>query len=199
MLALLIAAPLVLTAPGDLSPSASLDAELSAELNAERQRLRPWHIAFGNIAWASTTITTILGVLQFRDRFGRFDSESNTPCARGNAIIPSACEDVPLPHAISATIALSMYTAVFSIGAVMPDPAGLAESPGTYGRRLRRHKALRWVLLGMMVMQTALGAISANLNDFETRRAIAGVHLGLGLATWSTMFATGIYGSLLAY
>ncbi len=153
----------------------------------------------GNLSWVTTTVTTVLGVLLFRDRFGAFDDEADTPCARGDAIIASTCEGTPVPHAVLATLAFSTFWTNFGITYAMPDPTGMDEGDGEHARRLRRHKTLRWVLAGLFVVQTALGIVSANLNDYDTRRALSAVHMGLGAATYTTMFTQGILGSLMAY
>ena len=181
--------------------AAAAEAERNehAETLARRQRMRPWHIAFGNLAWGATTISTVLGILLYRDRFGRFDDEGDTPCARGDAIFAGSCDGLPAGHSVTVGVLWASFAASFSIGLAMPDPLAMDEGDGKLAKRLRRHKALRWVLLGMLVVQTALGAVSVNLDDFESRRALATVHMGLGSAMWATMLAMGTYGSLMAY
>lgn len=165
-----------------------------------RERLRIWHILFGNLTVFSTTLTTVLGILTYRDRYGGGE-EASTPCARGDTVLrQSFCTGTPLPHALGAGVLMLSYTAAFSLGLAMPDPLATASDRTTHGRRLRRHKALRWALLGLIVAQSLLGVVSANVPEgFDARRNTATAHLALGLATWGTMFTTGIYGTLLAY
>lgn len=165
-----------------------------------RDSLRVWHIVSGNATWFATTLTTVLGILTYRDRYGGGE-EGETPCARGDTILRQRhCTGTPLPHAIGAGLLTLSFAATFSLGLAMPDPLATADSDTGHGRRLRRHKALRWVLLGLVVAQSLLGAISANVVDgFDARRNTATAHLALGLATWGTMLATGVYGSQMAY
>lgn len=200
MSARVLAAMLVVVATSSAVAQAPAAEETETTHEVQRrERMRRWHIAFGNLAWAAANASTILGIIQYRDRYGAFDDGADTPCARGDAIVESACDGTPVPHAIAVTSLLSFFTAALSIGMAMPDPLRASEGPSRYARRLRRHKTIRWVLLGMMVVQTALGAISANLDSYSARRSMATVHLGLGVATWATMTTMGIYGSLMAY
>lgn len=201
-------------------PDAVLIAQLSSEQSAtadgsvheeendrirealeERNRLQPWHIIFGNLAWGATTITTLLGFLTYHDRYGFGGPENDTPCARGDPIMSTDfCDGTPWPHALAATALTLFYASAFTTALLMPDPLDVGEGDGAYAQQITFHRGLRWVVLGLIIGQAVLGGIAANIDsDFETRRTLAGIHLSVGVATWLTMALQGILGSMLAY
>lgn len=177
------------------------DAAIASAL-AERQRLRPWHIVFGNLTWAATNAATLLGFLHFHDRYGWDGSITGPACASGNPILGNdLCGGVPWPHVVATTALTVFYGATFTLALFMPDPLDVGEGRGDFATRITAHRALRWVTLGLMAAQIVLGAIVSNagINDFDTRRALAATHLALGTITWGTVTAMGILGSLLAW
>jgi hypothetical protein len=178
------------------------DARIAAGL-AERRRLRPWHILFGNLTWAASNVATIFGFIAFSDRYGFDGSPASTGCARSSAIFGDTCPagSLPLAHVVSITALTLLYGSVFTIGAVMPDPLGAGEGPSAHSQEINVHRALRWTSLAIMALQIVLGAISQNVefNDFGADRAMAATHLALGTVSWGVITAQGIVGSLLAY
>jgi hypothetical protein len=167
----------------------------------ERENLRPWHMIFGSLTGAATYATTILGFLQYNDRYGWSGDPNDTGCARLDALLGmDGCDGPPLAHASLAGTATVLFGAAFTIALFMPDPLQASEGSSELATLLTVHKALRWVLLGLFVGQIVLGAISANVDaDFETNRAIATSHLVLGTVTWATMTTQGVIGSMMAW
>lgn len=166
----------------------------------ERQRVIPIHRAFGVSTWVAMTLTLVYGALHLRDEYGPWRGEADTPCARGNPVLgQSFCGDnVVWPHAIAASVTTILYFSTFTLSFFLPDPYGLAEQNSSFGRRLRAHKALRWVHFSALLAQILLGAVVANTlaDDFGTRQVLANVHMGLGIVTWGTLTAAG---ALLAF
>ncbi len=170
---------------------------------AERQRLRPWHIAFGNLTWAASNLSTLFGYIHFADRFGWDGSPLHTGCAMGSPIFTDYCApgSVPVPHVVAVTALTVFYGSAFSVAAVMPDPYDVGSGTNDLATRITIHRALRWTSLAILLAQIVLGAISANvdLGDFGAERAMAATHLGLGTLSWAVITAQGVIGSLLAY
>ena len=178
------------------------DANIAAGL-AERRRLRPWHILFGNLTWAASNVATIFGFIAFSDRYGFDGNPASTGCARSSAVFGDTCPagSLPLAHVVSITALTLFYGSAFTIGAVMPDPLGVGEGPSARSTEINVHRALRWTSLAIMALQIVLGAISQNVefNDFGADRAMAATHLALGTVSWGVITAQGLVGSLLAY
>ena len=178
------------------------DARIAAGL-AERRRLRPWHILFGNLTWAASNLSTIFGFIAFSDRYGFDGNPASTGCARSSAVFGDTCPagSLPLAHLVSITALTLFYGSAFTIGAVMPDPLGVGEGPSAHSTEINVHRALRWTSLAILALQIVLGAISQNveLNDFAADRAMAATHLALGTVSWAVITAQGLVGSLLAY
>jgi hypothetical protein len=186
--------------PVDAQVEREEDARVAAQI-AERQRLRPWHIAFGNLTWAATNVSTLLGFLQFNDRYGWDGDPLSTGCATGSPVVGDFCTGTPWPHAIAVTALTVFYGATFSIALAMPDPLDVGSGSSARATELTVHRALRWVTLGLIAVQIVLGAIVSNagIDDFGTRRALAATHLAFGTATWAATTTMGVLGSLLAY
>lgn len=178
------------------------DARIAAGM-AERRRLRPWHVLFGNLTWAASNIATIFGFIQFHDRYGFDGNPASAGCAGPSPIFGDTCApgSVPVPHVVAITALTLFYGSVFTIGAVMPDPLGAGEGASAHSQEINVHRALRWTSLAIMALQIVLGAISQNVafNDFGADRAMAATHVALGTVSWGVITAQGIVGSLLAY
>lgn len=188
------------------APAADEESEedrVFAAQAAERQRLRPWHILFGNLTWAASNMSTLFGYIQFSDRFGFTGNPASAGCASGGAIFGEYCApgSVPVPHAVAVTSLTVFYGAAFSIAAVMPDPFDVGSGNNDLATRITIHRALRWTSLAILVVQIVLGAISANVDfgDFAAERAMAATHLALGTVSYAVITAQGVVGSLLAY
>jgi hypothetical protein len=169
------------------APTVGFTAEEQAAL-AERQRLAPIHRWLGVATWAAMTTTVVLGYVQYHDEYGLFADELDTPCARGTAIVPSACDGTPWPHAVAALSTAALYGATATLSLLLPRPPAGAEHPN-----LALHKALRWIHLGGIVMLPLVGAIVSNVvGDFGVRQGLATWHLFGGTATWVTLTWAGL-------
>jgi hypothetical protein len=150
------------------------------------------HRIFGVSTWVAMATTGVLGFIQYMDEYGFFASENDTPCARNEAIIQSACTGVPLPHAIAAGTTAVLYGTTFTLALLMPDPVGLEEG-SERANQLELHKLLRWITFGGVLAQAVLGATISLIGDdaFDARQALATVHLGIGAATFATLSVAG--------
>lgn len=165
----------------------------------ERQELGSIHRALGIATWASMLITNVLGAIQFHNLYGGGGGLEDTPCVQGNAVFgQEQCWGTAWPHRIAAIATTALYTTTFAFSLFMPDPDNAAEGDSAFAQNLRIHKALRWVHLVGMVAQVFLGIASASnlfgldrANDFEAQQALAGVHMGVGLATFAALTAAG--------
>jgi hypothetical protein len=187
-------------------PSVDAEAEEDAQIAAglaERARLRPWHILFGNLTWAASNVATILGFVTFSDRYGWSGNPESAGCAGPSPIFGDTCGrgTIPVAHVVAVSALTLFYGSTFTIGAVMPDPLGVGEGPSARSAEINVHRALRWSSLAIMALQILLGAISQNVefNDFGADRAMAATHLALGTLSWGVLTAQGVVGSLLAY
>ena len=190
------------TAEPSIDAEAEEDAQIAAGL-AERARLRPWHILFGNLTWAASNVATILGFVTFSDRYGWSGDPASAGCAGPSPIFGDTCArgSIPVAHVVAVSALTLLYGSTFTIGAVMPDPLGVGEGPSARSAEINVHRALRWTSLAIMALQILLGAISQNVefNDFGADRAMAATHLALGTVSWGVLTAQGVVGSLLAY
>ncbi|MCA9610920.1 MAG: hypothetical protein KC619_35240 [Myxococcales bacterium] len=180
--------------PEDISFQRPTPTEARAETDVSdalrtRQTIADVHRGFGIATWIAMTGTLVMGFIHLSDEYGFFAAQPDTPCARGNAVFQDFCTGPAIPHAIAGFTTLALYGTTFGLSFAMPDPLGVGDAEGAFSDRLRVHKVLRWVHLAGMVLQTAIGiAISfMDTNDYDTRRALAGVHLGTGLVTWGAL------------
>jgi len=152
-----------------------------------RQQVARVHRWLGLATWAAVTATVVLGYVQYRDEYGFFADEGETPCARGDAIVPSACDGTPWPHAALALTAGLLYAATATASVLMPEAPEDARHP-----RLGLHEALRWIHMGGMIALPILGAITSNLvDDFGVRQGLATWHMIGGTLTWAALTAAG--------
>ena len=179
---------------------ASAAEPTTAELMQQRGRIAPVHKWMGIATWISMTATVVLGGIQWHNLYGFFDDRDSNPCVEGDAIFGQGqCTGQPVAHLTSAVITTALYATTFGLSLRMPDPLNLDEGSGTYAKKLRRHKALRWVHFAGMIAQWGLGLIVANgsrlgldrTNDYNALRALSTVHMALGLATWGALTAAG--------
>ena len=181
----------------DPTPAPRQPNAMAAQL-AQRAQIRDVHRAFGIATWISLAGTLVLGGIQLHDDYGPFaDSAVNTPCTAGGAVFTDYCFDaVPVPHLVSAAVSSALYYTTFTLSFFMPDPLGIADSPGWAGDRLRIHKTLRWLHFAGMVITSIFGAVTANLSptdaDFGTRQALAITHFALGTTTFALLSAAAI-------
>lgn len=201
-------APVPLVEPGEepaapqaQAPSAE-EVALSASINGgvrEREDVRVVHRAFGVATWLSMAVSLIVGGLHFHDEYG-FGGPADTPCARFQPIqSQDFCgQNIAVPMLTSGLITSALYYTTFTLSFMMPDPLGVADSPGWAGERLRIHKALRWAHFAGMLATTIFGFIAGAMPQgpdgvpFDVRRAMAGVHLGLGTATYALLTAAAV-------
>jgi hypothetical protein len=181
-------------APGSLSPS-----ELAEQMK-RRDRMGRIHRAFGIATWASMTVAVALGAIQAYNLYGFFMSQGDTPCVEGRAVFgQGACLGTPVPHLVSGLTTAALYYTTFALSYGMPDPMRLSEGDSRSARRLRTHKRLRWVHFAGMAAQMVLGIVIANdrafgldrANHYDALRALSGVHLLAGLATYGTLTWSG--------
>ncbi len=167
---------------------------------ARRRRLGRIHRGFGIATWVGMTAATVFGIIQYRNLYGGFDNLANTPCTRGDATFgQGACSGLPAPHLATVVLTSALYYTTFGLSYAMPDPLHVDQGDGSYARRLRTHKRLRWVHFAGMAAQILLGMITANseafglsrAEDFRTLQALGTVHLAIGLATWGTLTYAG--------
>jgi len=166
----------------------------------ERAQLAKIHRAFGIATWAAMGVTLVLGSVQYHNLYGSFAGQSSNPCVEGRAIFgQDQCFGDPWPHLAGALVTAALYTTTFSLSMLMPDPDNAAEGDTDFAKRLRLHKALRWVHLAGMVAQFALGVVIANgdafgldrANDYTALQALSTVHLTLGTITWGALTWSG--------
>jgi len=175
---------------------ATSDDDAYAEDLRRREAIVAWHRPLGIATWASMTLTLVLGDIQYYNLYGFFAGEGDNPCVRGDAIFGrSQCTGTPWPHLISAGVTGALYLSTLTLAALMPDPDDAAEGDSAYARNVRMHRLLRWVHLGGMLAQMALGVLTANAgwigldraNDYGTLQALATVHMGIGLVTYGAL------------
>lgn len=161
-----------------------------------RNSMADLHRPLGIATWTAMTAAVVLGTIQYYNLYGFFSKLEDTPCVQGEAIFgDSQCFGTPWPHAVAAGVTTLLYSATFTLGALMPDPDNLSEGPGEFASTLRLHKFLRWVHFGGMVLQAVLGIVIANPStfglareaDFDTLQALSTVHLASGLVTYGAL------------
>jgi hypothetical protein len=95
---------------------------------------------------------------------------------------------------VAAYATTALYASTFTLSLLMPDPDDLSSGKGEFASTLRLHKTLRWVHLGGMVLQIALGVLVASTlgpldraNDYGTLKTLATVHMVSGFVTWGAL------------
>lgn len=175
--------------------SAANDEEYVLSLK-ERARFAKIHRWFGIASFVSMGLTVILGTIQYYNLYGFFAGQDSNPCVSGDAVFGQGqCTGYPWPHALASALTGGLYFTTFSLSLLMPDPDHADEGDSEFAQNLRLHKLLRWVHLGGMVAQIALGVLIANgtalgldrANDYGALQALATVYWGVGLLTWGTM------------
>jgi hypothetical protein len=188
------AAPPAAATAAPESGDGSSFAQIAAE-GARRQRLRNLHRAFGITTWVAMTAALTLGALQFADDYGA-GSIGDTRCARGDPILGSTNCDVPYAHIIAISLTTAAYFTTFGLSFAMHDRNAPRTTIQTdHSRRLRMHRALRWVHFAGMVGQIVGGLIFANLDamgvskdqNYDTLRGLNIYHLVVGGVTWAAL------------
>jgi cytochrome b561 len=201
--------PAMLEAPAmAVEPAALLAVEVATELQEpttadlvrQRNKIKRIHKGFGIATWAMTTITLASGFVQYYNQYGWFQSQATNPCVQGTAWPrQNQCSGTPTAHLTLSVTTSALFFTTFGLSFAMPDPLGVSEGDGQFARRLRAHKALRWVTFAGFLGQIALGVVAANgewfgldrANNYNTLRAIATAHLSLGFVTWGALTAQG--------
>lgn len=182
---------------------ASKKAEMRAFANQMKKRksLAKIHKPLGIATWAAMGITVALGTIQYYNLYGFFSPLEDTPCVKGNAIFGQGqCSGTPLLHLSTAVATGALYTGTLALSLLMPDPADASTGKGDYAKKLRMHKLLKWIHLGGMIAQFALGVVIANsatfgldrANNYGTLQALSTVHMGIGFATFGAMTWAGL-------
>lgn len=199
----LLEAPPLAIDPGALMAvevSTELDEPTTADLVRKRNKLKRVHKILGLTTWALTTVTLASGMVQYYNQYGWFQSQSTNPCVQGTAWPNQRqCSGVPSGHLAFSVATSAFFFTTWGLAFAMPDPLGVSEGDSQFARRLRAHKALRWVTFAGFLAQIALGVVAANgewfgldrANNYNTLRAIATAHLSLGFATWGALTAQG--------
>lgn len=171
-----------------------------AEQMERRSRIAGIHRALGLTTFAMTTLTVASGVVQYRNLYGGGNDSAATPCGRGDAWpSQSQCSGHPIGHLTLGMLTGALYFTTFGLSYAMPDPYHASEGHSAFARRLRAHKALRWVHFSGMIAQLLLGVFIANAqvfgldraNDYHTLRALATTHLAIGGLTWASLGTAG--------
>jgi hypothetical protein len=176
------------------SGSASMDDEerVYQEESSRRVALAKQHRLLGMATWVAMTLTVALGTIQYYNLYGFGADIGSNPCVEGKAIFgQEQCTGTPWPHLVGAGITTALYTTTFTLALMMPDPDDLANAKGEFASTVRLHKTLRWVHLGGMVAQIALGIVIANTgdraNDYGTLQALSTAHLAAGVITYGAL------------
>ncbi len=172
----------------------------TADLVRQRNRIKKVHKNFGIATWSAMTVAVAAGFIQFYNQYGWWQSQSTNPCVTGDAIFGQRqCSGTPTFHLTFGVITAALYFTTFGLSFAMPDPLGVSEGDSKFARKLRAHKALRWVTFAGMLAQIGLGLVVANpewfaldrANNYNTLRALSTAHLSVGLATWGALTAQG--------
>jgi hypothetical protein len=197
--------PALTAAPGPASPASPEEAAEEQSQAAEgdfagklkrRAEIAKIHKPMGIATWSAMTITMVLGGIQYHNLYGFGDGRDSNPCVTGDAIFgQNQCHGTPWLHLSAGLVTTALYGTTAALSFLMPDPGGLDQGDSEFAKTLRTHKLLRWVHLGGMVAQLALGLVIANgqafgldrANDYKTLRALSTVHLGTGLITYGAL------------
>lgn len=180
----------------DVSAELEPPEPTTADLVRKRNKIKKIHKNFGIATWSAMTLTVISGFIQFYNKYGWWDSQSNNPCVTGNAVFGQRqCSGTPTLHLTLGVVTGALYFTTFGLSYAMPDPLNVSEGNSDFARKLRTHKALRWVTFAGMIAQIGLGIVIANpdwfgmdrANNYNTLRSLATVHLSLGVVTWGAM------------
>ncbi len=199
----MLEAPALAVDPGVLlatDVSTDLKEPTTADLVRQRNKIKRIHKIFGITTWALTTVTLASGMVQYYNQYGWYQSQATNPCVQGTAWPnQNQCSGTPITHLTLSTVTGAFFFTTFGLSFAMPDPLGVSEGDSQFARRLRAHKALRWVTFAGFLAQIALGVVAANsewfgmdrANNYNALRAIATTHLTLGFVTWGALTAQG--------
>lgn len=172
----------------------------TADLVRKRNKIKKIHTGFGLATWSLMTLSVVSGFIQFHNQYGWWQSQATNPCVQGSAVFSQkACSGVPVAHVTLVSAASAAYFTTFGLSYAMPDPLKVSEGDSRFARRLRAHKALRWVTFAGMLTQIGLGIASANAewfgldraNDYNALRGLATAHLAVSLATYGALTGSG--------
>jgi hypothetical protein len=173
----------------------------TADLIRKRNKIKKVHKGFGLATWSLMTLSVVSGFIQFHNQYGWWQSQSTNPCVQGTAVFSQkACSGVPVAHVTLIAATSAAYFTTFGLSFAMPDPLKVSEGDSAFARKLRAHKALRWVTLAGMLAQIGLGIVSANgqwfgldrANDYNALRGIATAHLAVSLMTYGALTGAGV-------
>jgi hypothetical protein len=173
----------------------------TADLVRKRNKIKKVHKGFGLATWSLMTLSVVSGFIQFHNQYGWWQSQSTNPCVQGTAVFSQkACSGVPVAHVTLISLTSAAYFTTFGLSFAMPDPLKVSEGDSPFARKLRAHKALRWVTFAGMLAQIGLGIVSANAewfgldraNDYNALRGLATAHLAVSLMTYGALTGTGV-------
>ena len=195
----MLEAPALAVDPGVFlasSASTELKEPTTADLIRKRNKIKKVHKWMGITTWSLMTLTVAAGFVQFHNQYGWWKSQSTNPCVQGTAWPnQNQCSGVPTIHLTLSSLTAATYFTTFGLSFAMPDPLGVSEGNSDFARKLRTHKALRWVTFAGMLTQIALGVVTANsewfgldrANDYKALRGIATAHMAVSLVTYGAM------------
>lgn len=172
----------------------------TADLVRQRNKIKRIHRGFGLATWSLMTLSVASGFVQFYNQYGWWRSQSTNPCVQGTAWPNQRqCSGTPTAHLTLTALTSAAFFTTWGLSFAMPDPLGVSEGESRFAKRLRAHKALRWVTFAGMIAQIGLGIVAANgqwfgldrANDYDTLRAIATAHLAIGVVTYGALTAAG--------
>ncbi|MFZ1863782.1 MAG: hypothetical protein WAU39_06130 [Polyangiales bacterium] len=202
----LLEAPAAAIDPGvvlaiDAETAAGPKQPTTADLVRKRNKIKKVHKGFGLATWSLMTLSVVSGFIQFHNQYGWWQSQATNPCVQGTAVFSQkACSGVPVAHVTLIAATSAAYFTTFGLSFAMPDPLKVSEGDSPFARRLRAHKALRWVTFAGMLAQIGLGLASANAqwfgldraNDYKALRGLATAHLAVSLMTYGALTGAGV-------
>jgi len=182
-------------AESEKTAGGSADDEYMLQIK-ERNRIAGIHRIFGVSTWVAMTFTVAAGFFDYYNQYGFGAGLEDNPCVKGSAAFGDdfGCRGLRTVKSVAAYATTALYASTFTLSLLMPDPDDLSSGKGEFASTLRLHKTLRWVHLGGMVLQIALGVLVASTigpldraNDYGTLKTLATVHMVSGFVTWGAL------------
>jgi hypothetical protein len=174
---------------GELSFAATRSsvASLDAGHDGHDATMMDWTRALELTSTVAMAITTAFGFVQFADEYGFHDAYTQTPCATGQALLDDCGQSTSIPHLASA-----LTTAALGASALVVSTQVDFDQAWRIDGDWAEYDLVRWLGVGMLVVQAVYGALLANAvrfgwadaqHDFPTLQGLAAGHLLWGMAT----------------